>query len=408
MPAFEYEAVDGKGLVRTGVITADTARLARRELRQNKLVALKLSAVSQTTASGPLSWLRTRRRGVGAASLMLVTRQLATMVSAAAPLEEAVQTIALQTDDKTMRTALLSIRTAIMEGLRLSDAMAQHPHIFNGLYRALVAAGELSGNLGGVLERLADHLERAERLRSQVVTALIYPLVLAVVAVLVITILMTFVVPKVIDQFATLDQELPLLTRLLIGVSDGLGTAGLPLLALLMAGALGFRHALKSSPAFRRRVDAALLALPLIGTVLRNLQAARLCRTLGTLIASGSPVVEGLAAAQATVHNVVLQEAVGRTVTAIREGASLSHALRRAQLFPPMIIYMSAVGENTGKLDDMLGRAADHLEREFERFAATTIGLLEPAIIVVMGGVVAAIVLAILMPILQLNTLALL
>ncbi len=404
MPAFEYEALDAKGLVRTGVVSADSARLARRELRQIKLMPVRVAPVAVRGEGVSLSFLR--RRAITSASLMLLTRQLATMIAAAAPLEEALHTIAVQADDKAVRGILLAVRTRITEGQRLADAMAHHPDTFSPLYRALIAAGEMSGNLGAVLERLADHLEKTERLRAKVTTALIYPIVLSAVAAAVVMILMAFVVPKVIAQFDSLGQELPLLTRILVFVSEGLSSYGLLLLAIAIAGAAAFARALKQ-PAFRRRVDAALLALPVIGKLLRGLYAARLARTLGTLVASGSPITEGLAAAKATVSNLVLADAVGAVGAAIREGSSLSQALRRTGLFPPMVVYMSAVGESTGRLDMMLTKAAEHLEREFETFTTAAIGLLEPLIVVVMGGVVAMIVLAILLPILQLNSIAL-
>lgn len=407
MPAFEYEALDAKGLLRTGVVTADSARLARRELRQIRLLPVRIAPVAAGRAAGAgrvIGWRRPAR--IGPAALMLLTRQLATMVSAAAPLEEALHTVAVQAEGKAVRDTLLAVRTGVTEGQRFADALAQHPQAFSALYRALIAAGEMSGNLGAVLERLADHLEKTERLRAKVTTALIYPIVLSAVAAGVVAILMTFVVPKVIAQFDSLGQDLPLLTRMLVLVSEGLSTYGLLLLGLLAAGVFAFARALRR-PAFRRRVDTLLLRLPVVGKLLRGLYAARLARTLGTLVASGSPIADGLIAARATVSNLVLADAVGAVGTAIHEGASLSQALRRTGLFPPMVVYMSAVGENTGKLDVMLTKAAEHLEREFETFTTAAIGLLEPLIVVLMGGVVALIVLAILLPILQLNSIAL-
>lgn len=406
MPAFEYEALDTHGLLKTGIVSADTARLARRELRQIRLMPVRVEPVA---SGGPQRmWLPVlRRRNVlKPAELMLLTRQLATMVGAAAPLEEALHTIALQAEDKTVRAILHAVRTRVTEGQRLADAMAQHPDAFSPLYRALVAAGEMSGNLGAVLERLSDHLEKTERLRAKVTTALIYPIVLSAVAAAVIMILMTFVVPKVIAQFDDMGQQLPLLTRGLVFISQGLSSYGLVLMALVAGGIFVLTRALRR-PAFRRRVDAMLLSLPVIGKLLRGLYAARLARTLGTLVASGSPISEGLAAAKATISNLVLADAVGAVGISIQEGASLSQALRRAGLFPPMVVYMSAVGESTGRLDLMLTKAAEHLEREFETFTTAAIGLLEPLIVVVMGAVVALIVLAILLPILQLNSMAL-
>jgi len=400
VPAFEYEALDTAGVIRSGVVSADTARLARRQLRQSRLMPVKLAAVSERKTT----WTRTR--GPSAKALMVMTRQLATMIGAAAPLEEALHTIALQSDDKTIRALLLNVRGGVLEGFRLADAMAQQGAVFPPLYRALVGAGEISGNLGAVLERLADHLEKSERLKSKVQAALIYPLVLSLVAAVVVAILMVFVVPKVVAQFADLGSELPLLTRALIFVSEGLARYGWVLLLALVGAGICFGWALRQQ-AFRRRVDQVLLDVPIIGKLLRGLYAARLARTLSTLIASGSPIVEGLTAAKSTIGNLVMLDAVARVLTAVKEGTSLSGALRRTGIFPPMVVYMSAVGENTGRLDVMLTKAAEHLENEFESFTGTAVALLEPMIVVVMGGVVATIMLAILMPILQLNTLAL-
>jgi len=409
MPAFEYEALDHTGVMKVGVISADTARLARRQLRQSRLMPVKLASVAEvrqgSSAFSLAHWAR--RKPPGAAAIMVMTRQLATMVTAAAPLEEALQTIAMQSDSKAMRSTLLAVRASVMEGFRLADAMTQQGKVFSPLYRALVGAGELSGNLGHVLERLADHLEKTARLRAKVMAALIYPLVLSAVAAGVVAILMVFVVPKVISQFDGMGQDLPLLTRMLIAVSEALSSYGLIGLVLMIFTIFGFISALKRD-AFRRRVDRFLLDVPVLGKLLRGLYAARLARTLSTLIVSGSPVVEGLSAAKSTLSNLVLLDAVARVITSIKEGSSLSASLRRVNIFPPMVVYMSAVGESTGKLDVMLTKAADHLETEFETFTSTAIGLLEPLIVVAMGGIVAMIMLAILMPILQLNSLALL
>jgi general secretion pathway protein F len=404
VPVFEYQALDQQGSMKAGVISADTARLARRQLRQIRLVPVTLSSVGENKTRALKTWARPK--GPTASAVMVMTRQLATMVGASAPLEEALHTIALQSDSKPMRATLLAVRASVMEGFRLADAMAQQGHVFSPLYRALVGAGEISGNLGVVLERLADHLEKSARLRSKVIAALIYPLVLSTVAIGVVAILMVFVVPKVIAQFADLGAELPFLTRALIAVSNGLSSYGILILGAVIAGAATFGWALRRE-SFRRRIDGFILHLPMIGKLTRGLYAARLARTLSTLIASGSPVVEGLAAAKSTLSNLVLLDAVARVITAVKEGTSLSNSLRRAGIFPPMVVYMAAVGESTGRLDVMLTKAADHLENEFESFTSTAVGLLEPLIVVVMGGVVATIMLAILMPILQLNTLAL-
>ena len=292
-----------------------------------------------------------------------------------------------------------------MEGRRLSDAMALQGQAFPPLYRAMVSAGETSGALEPILERLADGLERDQTVRGKVVTALVYPAVLAVVALGVIGALMAFVVPKVVDQFDSMNQTLPLLTRLVIGVSnlmrDWGWLAGLLLAATLAAGAVALR-----SPAIRLKADTALLRLPLVGRLIRDLHGAKMARTLSTMIAAGLPVLEGLTITARTVSNRALRAATETMADAVREGGGLSAAMRRADVFPPILVYMTASGESGGRLEPMLERAADYLEREFSTFTAVMLGLLEPAIIVVMGGVVALIVLSILLPILQINTLA--
>lgn len=405
MAAFEYEALDGAGRRLRGVVSADTPRLARRELRRKKLFPVQVAPTSQkkrAKAALP-KWLRS---GLSAKDISLLTRQLATLVSAAAPVEEALQTMALQTEKQAAKRVLLSVRARVVEGYRLSEALAEESATFSPLYRSMVAAGETSGNLGPVLERLADHLEKSQRLRSKVTTALTYPIFLAIVATAVVAALVTFVVPKVVDQFSSLGQDLPALTELLIAVSAFAADYGLVVVALLALAVLVFLRALKHD-GFRMRVDRAVLKLPLVGRLIREIHAARLARTLETLIASGATVLDGLNAARSVMHNRILKDAVAEAATLVSEGASLSAALRRSKAFPPLVTYMAASGENSGRLDHMLAKAADYLEREFEDVTTATLSLLEPAIIIVMGGVVATIVLAILLPILQLNTLAL-
>jgi len=276
---------------------------------------------------------------------------------------------------------------------------------FPPLYRAMVSAGEQSGALQPILERLADGLERDQQVRGKVITAVVYPSVLAVVALGVIAILMTFVVPKVVDQFESMNQTLPLLTRLVIGVSDLMRNWGW-LFLLLLAGLIVAGVVARRRPEIRLRIDQAMLRLPVIGRLTRDLHGARMARTLSTMIAAGLPVLEGLTITARTVSNMALRQATESMGEAVREGGGLSAAMRRADVFPPLLVYMTASGESSGRLEPMLERAADYLEREFATFTAVMLSLLEPAIIVVMGGVVAMIVLSILLPILQINTLA--
>ena len=404
MAAFEYEAVDMAGKPRRGVVSADSARLARQELKRRKLFPTRLTAAARKGQAKSRFNIELGA-AIGQKDLTLLTRQLATLVTAAAPLEEALHMMAMQAEKPRIRDTLLAIRSRVTEGYRFSEALAAEPRSFGSLYRSMTAAGEVSGSLGPVLERLADHLEKAQRLRAKITTALAYPIFLSLVAVGVISALMTFVVPKVVDQFTDMGQELPGITLVMIGISHFMRGFGPLLLLGLVAGGLTFARALRRD-GFRRKVDTALLRLPILGRLMGNLQTARFARTLSTLIASGCSVVESLRAAEQILHNRVFREAVADISTQVVEGASLSAALKRSRAFPPMIAYMAASGENSGKLDEMMGKCADYLEREFEDFTAAALSLLEPAIIILMGGVVATIVLSILMPILKLNTLA--
>lgn len=403
MAAFDYVAVDAGGRTVTGAVTAADEGAVRAVLARRKLMPLEVTTarggVSRAEQAGPRKATK-----LGAKTLALTTRQLATLVSVA-PIEEALRTIALQADRPAVRRVLDGVHAGVMEGRRLSDAMALQGQAFPPLYRAMVSAGETSGSLEPILERLADGLERDQVVRGKVITALVYPIVLAVVALGVIIAMMTFVVPKVVDQFDSMNQTLPLLTRLVIGVSHLMRDWGWLLALVLIAGGL-IGAVLLRDPKIRLRADTALLRLPLIGRLTRDLHGAKMARTLSTMIAAGLPVLEGLTITARTVSNRRLRLATETMADAVREGGGLSAAMRRADVFPPILVYMTASGESSGRLEPMLERAADYLEREFSTFTAVMLSLLEPAIIVVMGGVVALIVLSILLPILQINTLA--
>src|SRR5690606_19432188 len=340
-----------------------------------------------------------------ARELSLATRQLSSLV-ASMTLEEALRTVGSQAARRNLREVMLAVHAEVVEGFRLSEAMGRQPRSFPALYRAMVAAGEGTGALPAILERLADLLEREQQVRSQLATALAYPAALALTAVGVVLALMTFVVPRVVEQFDSMGRELPWLTRFVVGVSEFLGSWGLPLLALLAVAAIAAARLLRD-PAARLRADTAILRLPLLGRLLREVHAARMARTLAIMLESGVPVMEGLAITARTVGNRRLRLATESMTGAVREGGSLSAAMRRAGVFPPTLLYMAASGEDSGRLAPMLERAADYLEREFNTFTRAAMSLLEPAIIVVLGGVVAVIVLSILLPILQFNTLVL-
>ena len=401
MAMFDYVAVDGAGRTVAGALEAADEAAVRGLLGRRRLMPLEVTP-ARMAARAPAAKGRGGR--LSAKTLALTTRQLATLVSVS-PVEEALRTLALQADRPAVRRVLEGVHAAVLEGRSLADAMGQQGQAFPPLYRAMVSAGERSGALQSIVERLADDLERDQQVRGKVVTALVYPAVLAVVALGVVIALMVFIVPKVVDQFASMHQTLPLLTRLVIGLSDLMRNWGW-LIALTLAGvAAGVAAALRR-PAFRLRFDRWRLRAPLIGRLTRDLHGAKMARTLSTMIAAGLPVLEGLTITARTVSNRALRQATESMGEAVREGGGLSAAMRRADVFPPILVYMTASGESSGRLEPMLERAADYLEREFASFTAVMLSLLEPAVIVVMGGVVALIVLSILLPILQINTLA--
>ena len=405
MADFDYIAIDTRGAERRGHVAAETIDAARHALDARKFYVVKIDPGAPPVTRGrPLFGLQLGKPKMNTKHLTLFTRQLATL-NRVSPLEESLRTITKQTEQENIRVIVEQVHGGVVEGRRLADSMAREPKSFPPLYRAMVAAGESSGTLPTILDRLAALLERQAEIRGKLITALAYPTILAVVALGVVTALMVFVVPQVVEQFDTVGQELPFLTRMVIALSDFLvGYWWVMLLAFVAAGLIAWR-ALKD-PALRLAFDTWLLRIPLLGRLLRDLHAARMARTLGTMVASRLPLLEGLTLTGGTIHNRRLKRASDEIIENIRGGGSLSAAMRRAGVFPPLLTYLAASGEAAGRLDEMLERAADYLEREFDRFTATALSLLEPAIIVLMGGIVATIVLSILLPILQLNTLA--
>lgn len=402
MATFDYVALDLAGRTRTGQIRAGDEAAAVLQLERRRLALVRIAPVAAKPVERPTLAFGA---GLSAKDRSMFTRQLATLTTVST-LEEALRTLAAQADKPKLRQVIGQVHAGVLEGHRLSDALARPAKAFPPLYRAMVAAGETSGALPTILERLADLLEQQQKVQSKVTTALVYPIVLAVVACLVVAALMIFVIPKVVEQFDSMGQTLPLLTRIVIAISNGLGHFGWLMALLAVVGVGAFLRALRHPP-FKLAVDRALLATPLLGKLIRDVHAARLARTLATMIASGLPLLEGLMLTAGTVRNAVLRAAMDDMVAAIREGGALSVSMRRAEVFPPVLVYMTASGESSGRVEAMLMRAADYLEREFDTFTSTLLSLLEPAIIVVLGGVVATIVLSILLPILQINTLAL-
>jgi len=403
MPDFAYVGLDTAGRERRGSVRAETSEAARDQLVQRRLYVVRIEPAAE--AGTPLvSRSLLARRKIGAKQLTLFTRQLATLITVT-PLEEALRTVSRQAEREELRRVLGSVHAGVVEGRRLSEAMGREPASFPPLYRAMVAAGEASGTLPQILERLANLLERQAQVRSKVLSTLAYPTILAIVAAFVVFALMIFVVPKVVEQFRDIGQTLPLLTRIVIGLSGFLASWWWALLLAIALAAFLAGRALRDE-GVRMKFDRLLLKLPLVGRLIRDLHAARMARTLATMVASRLPLLEGLRLTTGTVHNRVLRAASAEIAESIRTGGSLSGALKRAGIFPPLLVYLAASGEASGRLDLMLERAADYLDREFDAFTTTALALLEPAIIIVMGAIVALIVLSILLPILQLDTLA--
>lgn len=398
MATFEYSALDLRGRSRNGTLTAASLGEARALLERRQLLPVRLEPVSATRAPA-------RAGRFAAKDLALFTRQLSTL-AASAPLEEALRTIASQSERQGVRQVVGGVHAHLLEGFRLADAMGTQGKAFPPLYRAMVAAGERSGALPQILERLAELLERQQQVRSRLVATLAYPVALALTAVGVVVALMAFVVPRVVEQFDSLGRELPWLTRAVIAISDFSRHRGWVLMVILAGAAVVLARLLRRD-GFRLRFDAWLLRLPLLGRTLRDLHAARMARTLAIMLGSGLPLVDGLRITARTVNNRVLQQATATMADSIHEGGSLSAAMRRVGVFPPTLLYMASSGENGGRLAPMLERAADYLEREFDTFANAGMSLLEPVIIVALGGVVALIVLSILLPILSFNSMAL-
>ena len=397
MPTFEFTAIDRDGQTRSGTLASRDSETARRSLTGRGLVATRISATAATrTSERPLRMSDT--------ALALITRQLATLVTVA-PIEEALRTLTEQSESRKQREVLTRVHTGVVEGLRLSEAMAKLGPAFPPTYRAMVAAGESSGSLPQILERLADLLEKRQEMRSKITSALVYPIVLAIVALCVIVALMTFVVPKVVEQFDTSGQQLPWLTNAMIAISHVMLDWGW-VIALGIAAFLALSAWLLTQTGPRLAFDGALLRLPIAGRLLRNVEAAGLAHSLATMIASGLPILDALRLASQTTSNTVVRAAVRDMAVSVHEGAGLSSAMRRARVFPPLLVNLAASGESGGKLEPMLDRAADYLERDFRTATSVALSLLEPAIIVVMGGIVCLVILSILLPILQFNTLS--
>lgn len=407
MARFDYLAVDIDGRERHGGVDAANEQAARALLVAKKLVPVQVNAATGSAAARPMQAPASgpARGAIKHKDRMLVTRQLAALIGASVPVDETLGIVAQQQENATVKKIVLDVRGSIQEGMRLADALGRHKQSFSGAYRAAVAGGERSGNLGVVLARLADHLSREQALRSKITTAMVYPAALLLVATAVVTSLMIFVVPALVEQFKAFEGRLPFLTTALIFVSNAI-TGYWPLILLCLFGVVLVSRIALASEHVRLAIDGFLLRAPVIGKWVKTVNASRFARSVSMLNASGLPVLESVRIARDSVPNRAMARAVTDMGDRIEEGEPLSSALRHSGLIPPMVIYMAVGGESSGELPGMLEKASEQLDQDFESFLQAALSLVEPAIIVLMGGIVASIVLAIMLPILQLNQLA--
>ena len=403
MAAFDYIALTSQGRKQKGVLEADSARQTRQLLRDQGLTPISVEQNNDRQQQGK-SLTNLFSPHISVRDLALLTRQLATLVQAALPLEEALSAVAEQTTKPKVRSMLLAVRAKVLEGHSLATALGEFPRAFPTIYRSTVAAGEKSGFLDRILNRLADYTEASHESRQKIMMALLYPIILLVLSILIVAGLLVYIVPDVVEVFIDTGQPLPALTTGLLAVSDFIANFGLYLLLVLIVLALLVRYLLKQ-PNTRLAWHKLLLRLPLIGKLSITLNSARFASTLSILTASGVPLVDAMHISGQVVSNDWLKQRIQETTRKVTEGSSLNRALQQAGYFPPMMIHMIASGETSGELDQMLQRVAASQERDVQSFIGVTLGLFEPFMLLTMGLTVLLIVLAILLPILNLNQL---
>ena len=402
MGAFEYVALDKTGKESKGLLEGDTPKHVRQILRERNLIPVQVTEVAQKEAKRQSTF--SLRRGISPSELALVTRQLASLTQSGLPLEEALLAVSQQNDQPRTKSILLGVRSKVMEGHTMADGLSEFPQAFPNLYRATIAAGEQSGHLDIVLERLADYTEARQELRQRITNAMIYPITLVVMAIAIISFMLATVVPKIVGVFENTAAELPGLTRGMIATSDFLRNNWLLLIIGIGATGYGLWWLLqKDGP--RRRYHRFLLATPITGRLTRGINTARFTRTFSILTGSGVPVLEAMRIAAEVIENLPMRDAVNEAAIRVREGGSISKSLEGSKLFPPMMIHLISSGEAGGRLEEMLTRAATGQEREVDGLIAALLGILEPLLIIFMGGVVLTIVLAILLPIFEINNL---
>lgn len=399
MEAFQYQAMNAAGQTVSGVVQADTARLARSQLRAQGLLPSSIFQVHARERARQL-WAR----GLSAGEVSLLTRQMATLLESGLTMEQVLNALIEEAAEEKTREVLTGVKMEVTAGLSLSAALGVYEKTFPDFYRALVHGGEESGALPTVLQHLADYLDASQALKQKTGLALLYPTLVTVVAIAIVTGLLVYVVPQVVQVFQQSRQTLPLLTRGLIAVSDALRASWPYLLVMVVGATVTVRIALRN-PVTRLRVDALLLRLPWLGVLIRGVNTLRFASTLSILVAGGVPLLSALHSGAQVMGNTVMREGIKRAIERVREGVGLARALRETKVFPPMLVHMVASGETSGKLEQMLERVAKLETQALERRLAVFLTLLEPLMILFMGGVVLMIVLAILLPIIEMNQL---
>lgn len=404
MPAYHYIAVNVTGKEQKGVIEADNEKVARQLLRDRSLVPVQIRAV-QEKKTGQLESRFTflRQRGMSSKEVALFTRQFATLLAAGLPIEESLGAVAEQTEKAHVKGLILSVRSKVLEGHSLAAALREHPQAFSPLFCATIAAGEKSGHLDKVLLRLADYTEQQWNMRQKLKTALIYPVMIILVAFSIVGFLLEYVVPKMISVYANLKQALPVMTQVLIAISQFIQNYGLYLLIVLIIGSILWLRALKRNIELREKVHYFILRLPIVGPATKSANTARFARTLSILSGSGVSVLEAMNISAQLITNIPIRKAVEQAVHRVREGAAIHLALKQTGYFSPMSVHMIASGEASGQLENMLERVAHTQEDDIVRLIDVCLALFEPAVILIMGAVVLFIVLAVLLPIFQLN-----
>ncbi|NVK38921.1 MAG: type II secretion system inner membrane protein GspF [Gammaproteobacteria bacterium] len=400
MAAFQYKALDATGKQVKGVIEADSPRQVRQQLRDKQLMPVSVDISEARNIENPLAKLF--KRAISTADLALLTRQLSTLIGAGLPIEEALKATAEQTEKKRIQSMILEIRSKVLEGHSLANSLNEFSYAFPALYRATVAAGEHAGHLDTVLNRLADYMENSQVNQQKIKLAAVYPIILCIVAVGIVVGLLTYVVPDIVEVFVKNGQELPALTQAMISASDFLQAHGFLMAFIIIALFITFKLSLRK-PHIKERYHLMLLHTPFFGKMIKGFNTSRFISTLAILNSSGVPLVEAMKIAGQVVENLIIQERLQIACQQVTEGGSLHNALQETKVFPPLMLHMIASGEASGELDSMLERTAKNQENDLQNTISTLVSMFEPIMLLVMGGVVVLIVIAIMLPILNMN-----